>query len=66
MDTLFQQIQNLPPDLQHEVADFVEFLLKKAPLRKKTKLKLSWAGSLKHLRSQFTSLELQKKITGLV
>jgi len=54
-------IAELPPDLQQEVRDFVEFLLEKRRRRGRKKLRLTWAGGLREYRDQFTSLELQKK-----
>ena len=61
MEPLEKKINQLPPDLQKEVYDFVEFLELKTLNKKKCKLKLDWAGGLKDLRDQFTSVELQKK-----
>jgi galactose-1-phosphate uridylyltransferase len=61
MQKLETLIKQLPPELQEEVKDFVEFLLekKKKPRRK---LKMNWAGALKDLKSKYTSVELQHKI----
>ncbi len=61
MSTLKEIIEKLPPDLQQEVKDFVEFLLEKKLHRKQKKLRLTWAGALREYRDQFTSLDLQKK-----
>jgi len=61
MEALRELIDQLPPDLQQEVQDFVEFLLEKKLRRKQKKLRLTWAGALRKYRDQFTSLELQKK-----
>ncbi len=61
MRTLEEMIQELPPELQQEVKDFVEFLLEKKVHRKQKKLRMTWAGALREFRDQFTSLELQKK-----
>jgi hypothetical protein len=54
-------IQQLPPELQEEVHDFAEFLLKKKTRSRQKKLRLTWAGGLREFRDQYTSLELQKK-----
>lgn len=56
-----EAIKDLPPDLQKEVLDFVEFLLAKKGKRKGRKLRQDWAGALRAFRDQYTSLELQKK-----
>ena len=61
MQTIKELIEKLPPDLQQEVRDFVEFLLEKKVPKRQKKLRLTWAGGLREYREQFTSLELQKK-----
>lgn len=58
---LAELIQQLPPDAQAEVRDFVEFLLVKRARRSGHTLQQDWAGSLSHARDQYTSLELQQK-----
>jgi len=59
-------IDQLPPELQQEVQDFVEFLLEKKVIKFKKKvrkkLKLDWRGALRDLRTKYTSVELQHKI----
>jgi hypothetical protein len=63
---LKELIDQLPPELQQEVRDFVEFLLEKKVLRsnreKKGELRLDWRGALRELRDKYTSVELQHKI----
>ncbi|GAB4503713.1 MAG: DUF2281 domain-containing protein [Anaerolineales bacterium] len=61
MQTLKEIVEQLPPDLQQEVEDFVEFLLKKRARFKQKRLRLTWAGALREFREQYTSLDLQKK-----
>ena len=61
MSELERRIQELPPELQREVEDFVEFLLLKHGRGKRKKLRQTWAGGLRDYRDQYTSLELQKK-----
>jgi len=61
MARLKELIDQLPPELQQEVEDFVEFLMEKKCKKKGKKLKQNWAGALKEYRNQYTSLELQKK-----
>jgi len=60
LEDIKELVEKLPPDLQREVKDFVEFLLSKR-IRKKQKLSMTWAGALREYRDRFTSLELQKK-----
>jgi hypothetical protein len=54
-------IEQLPPDLQQEVQDFIEFLIEKKTQRKQKKLRLNWAGALQNYKDAYTSVELQKK-----
>jgi hypothetical protein len=61
MTELNEVLEELPPDLQKEVYDFANFLLKTKVKRKQKKLRLSWAGGLREFRDQYTSLDLQKK-----
>ena len=65
MQTLKDLIEQLPPELQEEVRDFVQFLLERrvAPPKaeKKGELKLDWRGALHDLRDKYTSMELQHK-----
>lgn len=58
---LEELVKELPPDVQAEVRDFVEFLLEKQKRRNAQPLLQSWAGALSDYRDQYTSLELQKK-----
>jgi hypothetical protein len=61
-EELKELIEKLPPDLQKEVKDFVEFLVEKNIKRgEKGKLELSWRGALRELRNKFSSVELQHK-----
>ena len=61
--TLEEKINKLSPHLLQEVEQFVELLLEKDRKRTKKKPKLDWAGALKELRSQYTSVELQHEIS---
>ena len=58
---LVDLVQELPPDVQAEVRDFVEFLLVKRARKRATKLRQDWAGTLRDVRDEYTSLELQRK-----
>ncbi|MFN3763732.1 MAG: DUF2281 domain-containing protein [Anaerolineae bacterium] len=59
--TLVEMIEALPPELQREVQDFVKFLTETRVRPGQKHFRLTWAGGLRDLREQFTSLELQKK-----
>jgi len=54
-------IKRLPPDLQQEAIDFIQFLIEKRMHKKRTYLKLDWAGALSEYKDKYTSLNLQKK-----
>jgi hypothetical protein len=58
---LVELIENLPPEIEEEVKDFVEFLLERRVRKPGKKLRQDWAGALKDYRAQYTSLELQKR-----
>ena len=61
MATLKELIERLPPELQQEVRDFVEFLLAKRSRKRGRRLRQDWAGALKEYRDRYTALELQQK-----
>ncbi len=57
-----EKFNTLPQDLQKEVLDYIEFLLKKHGAKNKgTKFKFNWAGGLSELKNKYTSVELQHK-----
>jgi hypothetical protein len=59
---LREKLDSLPPQIQKEAMDYIEFLVKKYRKRsKKGPLNLRWAGSLADLKGEFTSVELQHK-----
>jgi hypothetical protein len=60
--SLEEKIRELPPELQQEVEDFVHFLRERREQPVKGQLKLDWRGSLRDLRDQYTSVELQHEI----
>lgn len=58
------KVKNLPPEMQREVMDFVEFLIQRREAARKPDSKRvgqSWAGGLSEFREQFTSVDLQHK-----
>jgi hypothetical protein len=63
MEALKEFVEKLPPDLQQEVKDFIEFLLEKRAKKTRGKPKFDWAGALEDLRNQYTSVELQHNIS---
>lgn len=65
MKTLEEIIKQLPREQQEVVKDFTEFLLEKQLKKQRKKPKFNWAGTMKDLRSEYTSVELQHKISEL-
>jgi hypothetical protein len=61
MGRIEEMVKELPPDLQQEVEDFVQFLIERRARRAGRKLRQDWVGALRDYRDQYTSLELQKK-----
>lgn len=63
MELIEEKVKQLPPELQQEVLDFIDFLIAKKGTKKnkKKKPKLDWMGGLKEYRDQYTAVELQKK-----
>ena len=64
-EKILKEIQTLPHQAQEEVLDFIEFLQKKQEKKQMGKPRFDWAGALKDLRNQYTSVELQHKISEL-
>ncbi len=60
--SLDEIVKKLPEELQKEVIDFVNFLIEKRSKKAGVKLRQDWAGALRDYRSQYTSIDLQKKI----
>ena len=61
MSRIDEMVNKLSPELQREVEDFVQFLLRKQSSSTGRKLRQDWAGALRHYRDQYTSLKLQRK-----
>jgi Protein of unknown function (DUF2281) len=58
------KVQQLSPEKQTVALEFIDFLLQKqepSSPPERPGMKLDWAGGLKELRDQYTSVELQKK-----
>lgn len=58
-----EMLDELSPERQAEVRDFVEFLLAKQRSRPRRKPRFGWAGALRDLRDDFTSVDLQHEVT---
>lgn len=62
MSTLNELLPQLPPEIEREVRDFAEFLLEKRHPHATKAMTLQWRGKLRHLRSQYSSVQLQHQI----
>lgn len=62
MYDLEARIRELPPDLRQEAVDFVEFLMTKRQKQERRVPSFTWAGALRHLRGQYTSVDLQHEL----
>jgi hypothetical protein len=60
-----EMVNELTPGQQAEVRDFVEFLLAKQRSSPRQKPQFDWAGALKDMREEYTSVDLQHEITRL-
>ncbi len=54
-------VEELPPDAQAQVRDFIESLLTKRGRKPAGKLRQDWAGALRDVRDQGSAVELQRK-----
>ena len=59
--SLLDRIKEMPPDIQQEIGDFADFILRKRNPNTESTLSQEWAGALSDLKDKFSSLELQKK-----
>ena len=59
------EISRLPPHIISEINDYIDFLLFKYEERKVTekRFKFNWEGGLSELKKEFTSVELQHKVS---
>ena len=57
-----EMVNELAPGQQAEVRDFVEFLLAKQRSGPRQNPRFDWAGALKDMRDDYTSVDLQHEI----
>ena len=56
------KLEELPEDLEKEILDYIEFLLRKYGNKtKRIGFKFDWEGGLSDLKDKYTSVELQHK-----
>jgi hypothetical protein len=58
-----EMIKQLPAELQKEVKEFVQSLLEKRVKQRRHKPTFDWAGALQDLKGEYSSVELQHKIS---
>jgi hypothetical protein len=58
---LSELVEQLPPHMQREVRDFVDFLLARHGREPGKMPRQDWAAALRDHRRQYSALELQKK-----
>jgi hypothetical protein len=61
--SLQEMIQILPPDLQKQVHDFIAHLLAERKNKPRRAPEFTWAGALKELRTEYTSVQLQHQVS---
>jgi hypothetical protein len=60
--TLEEVVRQLPREYQTELYDFAEFLLEKSRRKPTGRPSFRWAGALKELRAEYSSVELQHEV----
>ena len=65
--SFISDFENLPKQIQEQVLDYIEFLMKKYKKKEKRdqKFKFDWEDGLFDLKKDFTSVELQHKANEL-
>ncbi|MBI3913865.1 MAG: DUF2281 domain-containing protein [Chloroflexi bacterium] len=61
--SLQEMIQVLPPELQNEVRDFIARLLNERSIKTRRQSQFAWAGALRELKEEYTSVQLQHQIS---
>jgi len=65
--SFISDFENLPKQIQEQVLDYIEFLMKKYKKKEKKdeKFKFDWEDGLSNLKNDFTSVVLQHKANEL-
>ena len=61
-ESIDEMVNELAPGQQAEVRDFVEFLLTRQRSSPRRKPQFDWAGALREMRDDYTSVDLQHEI----
>jgi len=62
VEPIDEMVKKLAPGQQAEVRDFVEFLQQQQRSNPPKKPSFDWAGALKDMRDEYTSVDLQHEI----
>lgn len=62
IESIDEMVNELAPGQQAEVRDFVEFLLTRQRSSPRRKPQFDWAGALREMRDDYTSVDLQHEI----
>jgi hypothetical protein len=57
--SLGELVEELPPEIEDEVRNFIESLLAKQERTDGRRLRQNWAGALRQYRQQYNSIDLQ-------
>ncbi|MCK9632149.1 MAG: DUF2281 domain-containing protein [Methanoregula sp.] len=60
-ESVEEKIRRLPPDLRNNVLDYIDNLTRQAEQRATGKFRFEWEGCLAHLKTKYTSVDLQHK-----
>lgn len=63
MDDALELVKTLPPELQQEVKDFIDFLNERYKKRIPKMPSFKWAGTMKSSQEKISSVELQHQIS---
>lgn len=58
-----EMIKQLPEDLQKQVMEYAQSLVEKQAKKRNGQPKFDWEGALQNLKTQYTSVELQHKVS---
>lgn len=58
-----EMIKSLPEDLQKKVLEYIQSLLDKEGKKSGGEPKFDWEGALEDLKTRYTSVELQHKVS---
>jgi hypothetical protein len=63
IDAVVQVLKEMPEELREEVWDYARNLKESRTPKTAGKMKLDWRGLLRDMREEYTSVQLQHKLT---